>query len=254
MMKEIKALQQKESIRKKSLKNFKNISLLEYFQKQKEIEDDFFFFSSYQFLINQSKRKSSGAFYTPEWIVVFMVREVLNKWISNNSDLWNIRILDPSCGSGNFTQIIIKELLALFLLKYSDKTKKEILEQILSNCIFCWDIDSEALEICKRRISHCFGCGLKNIKCCNTLYAKENFDIVVGNPPYGDILSSKEKKELKESYDNIALSFLDWANSHINSNLFLNDSSILTSCLITLTILITPFFERLFSKQEKNQS
>ena len=43
-------------------------------------------------------------------------------------------------------------------------------------------------------------------------------------------------------------------NSQINSNLFLNDSSILTSCLIIFTILINPFFERFFSKQEKNQS
>jgi len=49
-------------------------------------------------------RKAGGVYYTPRYIVDYIVRETVGKAIEGKSpkQIEKIRILDPACGSGSF--------------------------------------------------------------------------------------------------------------------------------------------------------
>ncbi len=161
--------------------------------------------------MDQKERSSTGSFYTPEWIVVLMVKNALDKWLEiNTKDLWNAKILEPSCGSGNYVEVIVQVLLERMKVIYPERTENEIISQIATNMVFAWDLNPEAIIATKSRIEAIFGISLKNCDCVNTLFQKGEFDLIVGNPPYGNLLSKEHKKGLNDKYGNIALSFLDW--------------------------------------------
>lgn len=63
------------------------------------------------------------------------------------------------------------------------------------------------------------GC-LKNAKNIITKFDfnKEKFDLVIGNPPYGNILNPEFKKSLADGYSNIALSFFDMGFNLLNES------------------------------------
>ena len=56
-------------------------------------------------LCSNDLRKNEGTFYTPFYVAEKMVRQAFAIWQdkhSSYSDLCNIKILDPSCGAGEF--------------------------------------------------------------------------------------------------------------------------------------------------------
>jgi len=150
--------------------------------------------------------------------------------------LLNITIIDPACGSGAF----LNEALSFLINehKFIDELEAklfgdEILLQshevsILENNLFGVDINEESVEIAKLSLwLHTAKPNRKlnslsdNIKCGNSLiddkeiagekafnwhnefpkvFANGGFDVVIGNPPYVQLQSSKE---LSESLENI---------------------------------------------------
>src|SRR5207245_2922791 len=116
-------------------------------------------------------RKAGGVYYTPEYVVDYIVKETLGKVIEGKTpkQIEKIHILDASCGSGSFLigafQCLIdyhirylsdhpKEASANPL--FPDVTKSENGEphlsvirkaQILRNNLFGVDIDPQAVEI-----------------------------------------------------------------------------------------------------------
>ncbi|WP_157146913.1 Eco57I restriction-modification methylase domain-containing protein [Brachyspira pilosicoli] len=114
-------------------------------------------------------RKAGGVYYTPEYIVDYIVANTVGEAIKGKTpdEIVNIKILDPACGSGSFLLGAYKYLLNYhkeYFLK--NKTKKymgsryEIIDesgnlalwvrkQILINNIFGVDIDSNAIEVSK---------------------------------------------------------------------------------------------------------
>ncbi|MDY7007785.1 MAG: N-6 DNA methylase [Cyanobacteriota bacterium] len=85
-------------------------------------------------IFEKSRPSRLGAFYTSENLV--------NKIISQIEIKPNFKYLDPALGTGNFILILAKELLT----KFSFNSVDEVL-----NSIYGFDIDLEALEICKMR-------------------------------------------------------------------------------------------------------
>lgn len=209
---DIQKLKDKEKSRSKLVKELKKITFEQYIDSRDVINDDFFFFSAYEFFMDKQKREQTGAVYTPEWIAAYMCDITLQKWLTNNKDLWNIKVLDPCSGSGNYTHIMIDKLKTLFIEHYPHKNEQEILQQIINHCVYSWDINEEALEICSDRINAIFNTTYSNASYKNTLFEKNiEFDIVIGNPPYGDLLNATEKSQLNDAYNNIALNFIDWS-------------------------------------------
>jgi len=58
----------------------------------------------YHYLLPQKLRHSLGEYYTPDWLAEFLV-EKLKINLSKN-----IRVLDPTCGSGTFLSILIEKI------------------------------------------------------------------------------------------------------------------------------------------------
>lgn len=115
-------------------------------------------------------RKAGGVYYTPEYIVDYIVANTVGEAIKGKKpeEIANIKILDPACGSGSFLLGAYKYLLNYHIEYYNkikDRAKfkgskedviKEngdltiwIKKQILRNNIFGVDIDSNAVEVTK---------------------------------------------------------------------------------------------------------
>lgn len=207
-MTDIKNLKSKDVERRCKLSKVQNYSSQGYKELRAELDDDYLYFSAYEFFMDKHKRVSTGAVYTPEWIVTYMVQTLLDDYQLNRSNLWDIKILEHSCGTGNFIQVLVTELLTRLQYLYPDKSISEITRHIVENMIHAWDINTEAVRICIERVQSIFHYTPKHIQAKNTLYQSGQFDIIIGNPPYGNILNKDDKKTLHDRYGNIALSFI----------------------------------------------
>jgi adenine-specific DNA-methyltransferase len=129
-----------------------------------------------ELLIPENDRKLNGAFFTPEYVVNFIIDE-----LSPTEDAKN---LDPSCGSGAF----LLGLVEYYVRKYNKSVKSVVRENIFGADILQYNIDrcklllaiyalqqGEILEPCDF-----------NLQCHDSLRFKWKvlFDNIVGNPPY----------------------------------------------------------------------
>ncbi|MCU0447386.1 MAG: N-6 DNA methylase [Microscillaceae bacterium] len=111
-------------------------------------------------------RKAGGVFYTPAEIVDYIVEHTLGKLVAGKipEQIAQIKVLDPSCGSGSFLLGAYNYLLRYHLDYYTQKknqsTKNKYLtphgdlttavkKQILLNNIYGVDIDASAVEVSK---------------------------------------------------------------------------------------------------------
>lgn len=92
----------------------------------------------------KSKRKSQGIYYTPKYIVEFIVKETLGEILkkAKPKEISKIRVLDPACGSGSF-------LIAAYdkILESVKNPSLFIKFDILKDNIYGVDLDTQAVEI-----------------------------------------------------------------------------------------------------------
>lgn len=172
---------------------------------------------------NHLHRKEQGIYYTPTYIVDYIMRSTLGaKLRDKRIDVEKIKVLDPACGSGSF---LIKafDLLNDYYKENDENYKQTQLDvksgipfktksRILKNNIFGVDLDKQAVEIAQLNLllkitekGHRLPLLEQNIKKGNSLIDDEGiaessafkweekfkdileeggFDVVVGNPPY----------------------------------------------------------------------
>ena len=113
-------------------------------------------------------RKAGGVFYTPQYIVDYIVKNTVGKLIDEKApkEIDKIKIFDPACGSGSFLVGAFEYLLNYhndwYHRNLSDKEKKkgDIItpdgkltthekKRILINNIFGVDLDANAVEVSK---------------------------------------------------------------------------------------------------------
>ena len=117
-------------------------------------------------------RKSGGVYYTPRFIVNYIVENTVGEKIrgKNPEEISKIKICDPACGSGSFLVDAYQYLLNYHLAYYTDEKniKKALKEgkiyqigensykltieekqRILVNNIYGVDIDPQAVEVAK---------------------------------------------------------------------------------------------------------
>jgi len=113
-------------------------------------------------------RKAGGVYYTPQYIVDYIVKNTVGEKIEGMSpaDIEKIKILDPACGSGSFLLGAFDYLIKYHEKWYSKRRKSKTYRQdfnlmpdgkvkvtlakkakILKNNIFGTDIDREATEV-----------------------------------------------------------------------------------------------------------
>ncbi len=135
--------------------------------------------------LSNAQRLQHAAYYTRQDICFTIVKD-----LPDASKFERLSILEPSVGAGNFLPLLIE--------KY--KTIKEVEIDVI-------DIDKNAIETLKlllRKLSVPKNISINLINSDFLLYGETNlvnqskrYDIVIGNPPFGDI---SENKELLNSY------------------------------------------------------
>jgi type I restriction-modification system DNA methylase subunit len=113
-------------------------------------------------------RKAGGVFYTPQYIVEYIVKNTVGKLIDGKApkEIDKIKIVDPACGSGSFLVGAFEYLLNYHTdwyhknLSEKEKKKGDIItpdgkltthekKRILINNIYGVDIDANAVEVSK---------------------------------------------------------------------------------------------------------
>lgn len=91
-----------------------------------------------------SKEKGRGTHYTPGFIVDFILDGVL-PWDGKE---WNLKILDPACGSGIFLVKAFQRLIHRWKNAHpGEEVRPKTLKSMLENCIFGVDINSHAVRV-----------------------------------------------------------------------------------------------------------
>lgn len=172
-----------------------------------------------------SADKGVGVHYTP----AHLADHILDRVLPWHGETWDLRVLDPACGSGIFLVKAYQRLVHRWKLANGPDIGVELLQRLLSNNIFGIDRDGEAarvtafslyLAMCdeidpKRLWEHPSTVfpRLRGNRLLETDFFKEQngihteadagrYDVTVGNPPWGD-------KSLESS--NAAV---EWANQH----------------------------------------
>ncbi len=168
------------------------------------------------------KRKEQGIFYTPPFIVDYIVRNALKPILDsckNVSELRRIKVLDPACGSGSF---LIKVLEAIAEQYETSSDSEYVRKRILSENLYGVDLDQQAVEIARlnllihslntrellppldknikngnslisgtdKELDRQFGKNWRDKKPFNwseefpEVFKQGGFDVIVGNPPY----------------------------------------------------------------------
>ena len=207
---------------------------------------------------SKAKRKSEGIYYTPTYIVDYIVKNTVGEYIKTHkeNDIENVKILDPACGSGSFLLKAYDTLESYWT--YKGKIKDEKFDEdnkevsytrktgIVKSDIFGVDLDEKAVEIAqlnlllkiaekRKRLPTL----QKNIKNGNSLIddpkiagdkafkwyeefvdimKKGGFDIVVGNPPYFKIFENDPINKT-EDYKEIKSGMMNASAVFINKSL-----------------------------------
>ncbi|WP_243444918.1 Eco57I restriction-modification methylase domain-containing protein [Romboutsia maritimum] len=171
----------------------------------------------YENSLDTDIKKSKGIYYTPKIIVDYIVEKTLK----NHDVIKNPypRVLDISCGCGNFLLEAYDILYNLFeknIYELADIYGKEywqvdnIHNHVISNCIYGVDIDKEAIEILKKSLinkNKYLYIEKINIYCTDSLKKtwSNKFDYIIGNPPYigHKGLDKKYKEYLMKNYNEV---------------------------------------------------
>jgi len=115
---------------------------------------------------SSGKRKKMGIYYTPSYIVNYIVKNTIGEYIKDKSidEILEINILDPACGSGSFLTRAFEEVCSKVeeLLKqgkksekwdafknYKDRLTLSQKASILTSCIYGVDLDEKAVELAR---------------------------------------------------------------------------------------------------------
>ncbi len=172
----------------------------------KEISD------SYEASLSESYKNKEGIYYTPQYIVEDMMRDI--------TDVEGKTFLDPCCGSGNFIIEAIKKGFA-------------------PENVYGFDTDENAVAITKKRIKELCGYESDNIFCEDFLSQQVNestsqqvvthrmspirifrfsgsrvlkFDYIFTNPPWGKKINKKDRDKYSDLFNS--------GNSNDTSSLF----------------------------------
>ena len=98
----------------------------------------------YEILLGEEAQKKDKAFYTPEYLVDYMVRETISPHLTNGIQ---IKVLDPACGSGVFLVQVLRNILDLYVDENGYINDNYELISIVKNSIYGIDLNSEAIDI-----------------------------------------------------------------------------------------------------------
>jgi type I restriction-modification system DNA methylase subunit len=170
-------------------------------------------------------RKVTGSYYTPDYIVRNMVKESLGQIVESKTtrEILKLKVCDPAMGSGHFLAGALDYLVDLYRRKWSEENNDDMNEsveetsrKILDCCLYGVDINPRAVKLASMSLwlTTAFPgkklerlddqlCIFNSLDSSNWLkgFGKIKFDIIIGNPPYGDYFSKEERLQLSSKFD-----------------------------------------------------
>ena len=102
----------------------------------------------YEIFLNKTdkQRSDSGEYYTPYSLVDLVLNESL-PWADDKNTEYNLKILDLACGSGIFLVESFRRLVDRWIWANKRNPNFKELEKILTNSIFAYEVNSEAIKV-----------------------------------------------------------------------------------------------------------
>jgi hypothetical protein len=182
----------------------------------------------------KNKKRELGSFYTPPNLARQITFETLNRWLNERPEqtpenlldhVKKVKILDPAVGAGVFL-LVASEWLEETRQRLGEETSIESRRKaIATQSIYGVDIENTAVETCRSQImkwvlpegkkwetlanelqNHIIqGNSLTSLNWqshFSEVLNRENpgFDVVLGNPPYGNLLSEKERQFIQTHF------------------------------------------------------
>tara|TARA_R110002051_G_C8748721_1_gene499974 strand:+ start:192 stop:3227 length:3036 start_codon:yes stop_codon:yes gene_type:complete len=187
----------------------------------------------YENFLSELDKKDSGTYYTPPSLVELILNEKLP---INHIDLnYNIKTLDPSCGSGIFLVQTFKRLVKRYEKQHNTKlTNFSVLVDILKNNIFGIEIDKKSIKVAAFSLYLALLDNLDpktswwngNVRFPNLINDSDDesiknqgnnlfrldtisdfeieelqdFQLIVGNPPFGKLISPEKDIDNKQKF------------------------------------------------------
>ncbi len=106
----------------------------------------------YEFFIGTKNQEKKGAYYTPLFLVDYILTETIDKYFENNPNKYNCKVLDPACGSGIFLVETLRKIITQYEKLNPDYHKnnehyKSELKRLVKENIFGVDKDPNAINI-----------------------------------------------------------------------------------------------------------
>ncbi len=178
------------------------------------------------FEIKQGKneRRYKGIYYTPKFIVKYIVDNTLGKYLWGNcnqsygngktpDEIKDLTILDPACGCGLFLSYVF-DVLAEYYSYYLPDKADLWLPLILEKHIYGMDLDDNAINIARiilmlkaliifnlkispAHINHGNFLAFDNKK----ILGNDSFFLIIGNPPHGAKIPVEEKEYIRSNFE-----------------------------------------------------
>lgn len=191
----------------------------------------------YEAFLKSEKKKGKGIYYTPSFIVEFMLSHTLKEKLTVSP---RATVFDPACGSGAFLVESFRMIIDALPEKPCFEKKKEILEnrlfgidsdpgalQIAAFSLYLVLLETEAPEFIRDQIEHAHPIlpGLigktlikGNALLDDDIFEGKTFDCIVANPPWGSVpddgspenaaernaIDTKGKEGAKPGYKNVS--------------------------------------------------
>ncbi|MCG3692594.1 class I SAM-dependent DNA methyltransferase [Aliarcobacter butzleri] len=101
----------------------------------------------YESFIGENEQKESGAYYTPTFLVDYILKYTVDDFFEKNPNSYNCKVLDPACGSGIFLVETLRKLVAQFVKIKKRPIEENELKQLVKDNIFGIDKDENAISI-----------------------------------------------------------------------------------------------------------
>jgi len=159
----------------------------------------------YELFIGQENQEKESAYYTPLFLVDYILNETIEKSLAENAT--SFKVLDPSCGSGIFLVENLRKIIE-YNFPNNNNCDKEKIKKLAKENIFGVDKDRNAIQVAIFSIyltllDYQTPADIETFKFPNLLgtnffeadffdethkfndvFAKTQFDYIVGNPPW----------------------------------------------------------------------
>lgn len=105
----------------------------------------------YELFIGQENQKKEGAYYTPLFLVDYILKETVEKKINSEGSDYTCKVLDPACGSGIFLVETLRKIIEKFIHDTEIEIKSEKFKRAIKNLaqenIYGIDKDPSAIQV-----------------------------------------------------------------------------------------------------------